>query len=88
MTGKPMKKTKYFLLTLILIPLYSCAPGAHVRVGIGVHTPGPWGGNYPYPGGTVVIGRPVETRSYPLLNDESVKKMSNADQIQSPAVQN
>ncbi len=39
---------------------------AGAYVGVGVHTPGPWGGPYPHGGGTVIIGRPMPGSYMPM----------------------
>jgi hypothetical protein len=59
-----MHRMKMLLLLGFTLLIGGCA-GAYV--GVGVHTPGPWGGPYPHPhgGGTVIIGRPMPSTYLP-----------------------
>lgn len=67
-----MKKIliKFCILSsfLILLLLHNCAGPHSVSVGVGVGVAGPWGN--PYPGGSIMIGRPVGGGYYPLKEFE------------------
>ncbi len=58
------KMMRLFFIGLV-VTVTGCA-GAYV--GVGVHTPGPWGGPYPHGRGTVIIGRPMSGTYYPHKN--------------------
>ena len=61
-------KTFAAIIFFGLIIIISGCAGAYV--GVGVHTPGPWGGPYSHPrgGGTVIIGRPMPGGYMPYLH--------------------
>jgi len=56
-----------FLFICLVLTIAGCA-GTYV--GVGIHTPGPWGGPYPHSGGTVIIGRPMPAPYLPLEQSE------------------
>jgi hypothetical protein len=58
-----MRKISLLFIIGLALLTGGCA-GAYV--GVGVHTPGPWGGPYPRGGGTVIIGRPMPSTYLPL----------------------
>jgi hypothetical protein len=55
----------FILITGVFCLIAGCA-GTYV--GVGVHTPGPWGGPYPGGGGTVIVGRPMPSSYFPNLD--------------------